>query len=168
MYRLVPPSHRLVPSRRRLARSLAKMARYFRSAWTWATSPHTSMTASQSSAISEEMLINGVPRDWIGIRSGNQFKADNAFPCIGLGCRQRGEFHPAVDLTPVVSARPVVCGPPRPRIAILSDTRDVCTAEGGSTRQARRRRLARAPPPRTCHVRIRSDDGWEQQQPPGS
>ena len=53
------------------------------------------MTASQSSAISEEMLINGVPRDWIGIRSGNQFKADNAFPCIGLGCRQRGEFHPA-------------------------------------------------------------------------
>ena len=38
--------------------------------------------------------IGGVPRDWAGIKSCEQFEVERAFPCIGTQCAERGGRHP--------------------------------------------------------------------------
>ena len=69
------------------------------SACSWISSPSRRSerpAAAGSSAASSTALpsIRGVPKDWIGIKTGVEFDVKHAFPCIGTQCAER-ECHPA-------------------------------------------------------------------------
>lgn len=61
------------------------------------TSPKKTQQVAASTAVDPALPppINGVPRDWIGIKSGQSFQSVHNFPCIGTACAARGGFHQA-------------------------------------------------------------------------
>ena len=65
------------------------------SACSWIASPSKRSERQEAGGASAEAsaappAIGGVPRDWAGIKSSEQFEVAHAFPCIGTQCAERG------------------------------------------------------------------------------
>ena len=73
------------------------MRRVFDAAASWLASPSKRQQVEDLTTAAPALPppINGVPRDWIGIKSGQPFEAVHHFPCIGTACAAHGVFHPA-------------------------------------------------------------------------